>query len=302
MERTLQRFYRRTKTEQEICFNIETNVPLTPKELKTLQWLLAETFEPEKFSKNSLLKPDGKKIIEIGPRMNFETPFSTNAVAICHAIGLTKVTRIERSRRYAEPVDTKIDSFIVQNCDRMTECHYPKPLATFQTGIQPKSVYVVPLIEKEIDALREINAKMGLGMDEWDLQFYYDLFVRDLKRNPTDVELFQIGQANSEHSRHHFFRSKLLIDDVTISKTLMEIIKETLVKNPNKNSVIAFSDNSSAIRGYEIWTIVPKVPGTCSPFSRQKCTYHILFTAETHNHPSGSAFSGSGNRHWWKNS
>ena len=32
--------------------------------------------------------------------MNFTTAWSTNAVSICQACGLRKITRIERSRRY----------------------------------------------------------------------------------------------------------------------------------------------------------------------------------------------------------
>jgi hypothetical protein len=37
---------------------------------------------------------------EIGPRLSFATAWSTNAVAICHASGLTSIQRVERSRRY----------------------------------------------------------------------------------------------------------------------------------------------------------------------------------------------------------
>ncbi|HUV52642.1 MAG TPA: phosphoribosylformylglycinamidine synthase, partial [Dehalococcoidia bacterium] len=74
----------------------------------------------------------------------------------------------------------------------------------------------------------------------------------------------------------------------------------TLKANPS-NSVIAFSDNSSAIRGSPIQTILPRHPGKCSPFVSQKCHYHILFTAETHNYPSGvqtfqGATTGTGGR------
>ena len=36
-------------------------------------------------------------------------------------------------------------------------------------------------------------------------QYYTNLFGKDIKRNPTNVELFDIAQSNSEHSRHWFF-------------------------------------------------------------------------------------------------
>jgi hypothetical protein len=34
---------------------------------------------------------------------------------------------------------------------------------------------------------------MGLGFDEWDLEFYTKMFTEQLKRDPTDVECFDLG-------------------------------------------------------------------------------------------------------------
>lgn len=53
---------------------------------------------------------------------------------------------------------------------------------------------------------------MGLAYDEWDLDYYTALFRDDMKRDPTNVELFDIAQSNSEHSRHWFFRGYIVID------------------------------------------------------------------------------------------
>lgn len=47
---------------------------------------------------------------------------------------------------------------------------------------------------------------LGLAFDSWDMDFYMDLFVNKLKRDPTSVELFDLAQSNSEHSRHWFFK------------------------------------------------------------------------------------------------
>jgi phosphoribosylformylglycinamidine synthase len=173
--------------------------------------------------------------------------------------------------------------------DRMTECPYPNPLTSFTTGIKPERVKIVPLLEEGRTALERINREMGLGMDDWDLDYYTNLFVKDIGRNPTNVECFDLSQSNSEHSRHWFFRGKLIIDGEEISETLMQIVKATYEANRN-NSVIAFSDNSSAIRGYDITTIIPEgVSGRPASFRRQKRKFHIIFTAETHNFPSGVA-------------
>lgn len=277
--------------ETEVCFNIEASGPLADREVETLRWLLAETFEPDQLSRKSFLPRN--RILEVGPRMNFTTAWSTNAVSVCHACGLSKIRRIERSRRYRLVGGDRIggdraNRFLSEVHDRMTECPYPKPLSTFATGIRPRPVTTVPLIEEGIAALQKINAELGLGLDAWDIEYYHDLFVRDLKRNPTDVECFDLSQSNSEHSRHWFFRGKLEIDGKRIPDTLMQIVKEPLRTNPG-NSVIAFKDNSSAIRGYRIRTILPETPGSASRFREAHPTYHLIFTAETHNFPSGVA-------------
>jgi len=284
----MKRFYRRIDKNLEYCYYIETSAPLKEKELEILAWLLAETFQKKNFREKSFYDKSRKKIVEIGPRLNFETAYSTNAVAICHTCGLEKVTRIESSRRYLLPPKIKIEQFVSTHHDRMTECVYNKPLDTFEIGIEPEKVYAVPLLEEGIEALRKFSFKMGLGMDEWDIEFYYNLFINTIGRNPTNVECFQLGQANSEHSRHWFFKGRLIIDGKEIPEALLQIIKSPLDSNPS-NSIIAFQDNSSAIKGYTISTIIPKYPGTTSPFYMQDCTYHLIFTAETHNFPSGVA-------------
>ena len=110
-----------------------------------------------------------------------------------------------------------------------------------------------------------------------------------MKRDPTDVELFDIAQSNSEHSRHWFFGGNMVIDGEKKPRSLFRIVKDTLTEERRKNSVIAFNDNSSAIRGFEIATIQPECPGKPSKFVQQKFMSHILLSAETHNFPSGVA-------------
>ncbi len=279
-------YYRAVDDSLEYCFYIETNRELDQDELTALNWLLSETFQPHMFSRDSML--ENGDIVELGPRMNFETAYSTNAAAICNSCGITKITRLERSRRYKVPGGGARQQFIEDNHDRMTECLYEKPLSTFSTGIKPEKMFTVPLMEKGMDALKDINEKMGLGLDSWDLDFYFDLFVNKIRRNPTNVECFQLSQANSEHSRHWFFKGRMLIDGREMPKTLFQLIRAPLDANPS-NSIIAFKDNSSAIKGFNIETIIPEKPGYPSRFVPEKAAYHIILTAETHNFPSGIA-------------
>lgn len=301
----------------EYCFYIETKEPLSIEEREILYWLLRETFEPENFSAESFLNRHPSLVtrhclFEVGPRMNFTTAWSTNAVSVCRACGISKVTRIERSRRYklvgsrksihpippfgkgerarvdSGPVSLLLTRLSSLFYDRMTECPYPERLKTFDTGMKPEPVYEVRVIEKGRAAIEEINRNLGLGLDEWDIDYYYNLFAKDLGRNPTNVECFDLGQSNSEHSRHWFFKGRLVIDGKEVAHSLMDLIKEPYRRNPG-NSVIAFRDNSSAIKGYMVRTIIPGRPGRPSPFVETDAKYHIIFTAETHNFPSGVA-------------
>jgi phosphoribosylformylglycinamidine synthase len=282
----------------EHCYYIEVIEALFQDEKDILKWLFSETFEPEHFSETSFLANSREKrakryFVEVGPRMNFTTAWSANAVSVCHACGLSKITRIEPSRRYMIEATSslnndQIEKFTGKLYDRMTECIYPEQLKTFETGIKPENVYKVELTEEGKSALEKINTVMGLGLDEWDIDYYYNLFVKDIGRDPTNVECFDLSQSNSEHSRHWFFKGKLVIDGKEMRENLMTVINQALERNPG-NSVIAFKDNSSSIRGYDIATIIPEKPGSVSCFRKANRTYHIIFTAETHNFPSGVA-------------
>jgi len=268
----------------EHCFNVETTQPLNPSELLTLKRLLADGFVLKSISLKPK-RPIGYDIVELGPRMNFATAYSTNLVAICQTCGLEKVTRIERSRRHLLSPEIDKEQFARGHHDRMTEYVYPQPLQSFETGIVPEPVFEIPMREKGPDALLEIP---GLAMDDWDREFYYDYFVGTEGRNPTIVEILDLNNANSEHARHGFFKGKLVIDGITTPETLLEIVKSTLKANPS-NSVSAFRDNSSAIKGYDCWTIIPAKPGKPAMFVKRRIKYHPIITAETHNFPSGVA-------------
>ena len=277
-------FFLRRDEHLEYCFNVETASPLNSKELSILREILADGFISESISAQPV-PANGYEVVELGPRMNFATAYSTNLIAICHTCGLEQVVRIERSRRYYLPATIDKERFIREHHDRMTECLYDHPLETFESGILPEPVFKVPLLEKGPNALLEIQ---GLAMDEWDRNLYYDYFVKEEGRNPTIVEIRDLDNANSEHSRHGYFKGKQIIDGMVMPETLLNIVKSTLKANPS-NSIIAFKDNSSGIKGYDCWTILPEQPGRPSPFKKQRVHYHILFTAETHNFPTGVA-------------
>jgi len=292
--------------QTEHCFYVLTTSSLDHSRERVLRWLLSETFEPQCFGTTSFLQEEQEEAegserkgtssrytVEIGPRLSFATAWSTNAVSICHASGLTNIKRIERSRRISFTLDKpmaedQIRTFVASIHDKMTECIYPGPLTSFETNAEPEPWFSIPVIEEGRAALEKVNKDLGLALDEWDLEYYTKLFVEKMKRNMTSVEAFDISQSNSEHSRHWFFKGRLVIDGEEIKESLMDLVMSTLRAN-RSNSLIAMRDNSSTIKGYPIKALVPAQPGQVSPLQAKDVEYDILFTAETHNFPTGVA-------------
>ncbi len=277
--------------QAEQCYNVALSNPLTLEEARTLLWLLQETFEPEKLSGHTKLKESGSStVVEVGPRLSFSTAFSTNAVSICHSCGLHKIMRLERSMRFRiETTGTKLSEagvaqFAAMVHDRMTQTVYDRPLSSFKTNKVPDPVITIPVLEGGREVLEKLNKEMGLAFDDWDLDYYTAMFQNELKRDPTNVELFDIAQSNSEHSRHWFFRAQLIIDGEPAPQTLIDMVMETL-ERASHNSVIGFKDNSSAIRGFKTTPLFPVSPGGPSSLDLVERDLDLLFTAETHNFP-----------------
>lgn len=246
-----------TNFATELCFYVNGEQELSADEKEQLRRLFSKSFEADKTTATSHLSEESspRKIIqiEIGPRLNFSTAFSTNAVSICQSVGLNKVDRIEQSRRYFIEIESKDGSKALSKeeeqklvdilHDRMTECRYLKPIESFQIDIEPEEYYGVDIIGKGKSALEQVNKDLGLAFDNWDLDYYTNLFKERVGRNPTNVECFDLAQSNSEHSRHWFFRGRLVIDGKEIENSLMKMVIKTQ-ETSNDNNVIKFSDNS----------------------------------------------------------
>ena len=135
---------------------------------------------------------------------------------------------------------------------------------------------------------------MSLSLDESDIEYYTKLF-KQYGRYPTDIELYDLAQSNSEHSRHSFFNGKLFIQrspDVQAldkeDKTLMDYIKSPW-KKYKRNSTLAFCDNASAIHGHTIPILLKEYPQESSRIIKKIDEKQISFTAETHNFPTSIA-------------
>nr|XP_033800859.1 phosphoribosylformylglycinamidine synthase isoform X1 [Geotrypetes seraphini] len=284
----------------ELCFNVNWigDSPPDPQQAKILHWIFSCPFDPEGVSSTSLLAAEPSALlVEIGPRLNFSTAMSTNAVSICHGIGLESVDRIECSRRYLikfvkPPTPSEEQQVISSLYDRMTECVYERPVESFLVFTQPELVHEIDVMGEGCAALERANQELGLAFDSWDLDFYTSLFQR-VQRNPTSVECFDLAQSNSEHSRHWFFKGCLKVDGEEKAESLFSMIMKTQ-ESSNPNNVIKFCDNSSGIQGKEVQSLFPRDPSRAGPYEKRLSKRHVIFTAETHNFPTGVApFSGA---------
>ncbi|XP_062608746.1 phosphoribosylformylglycinamidine synthase-like isoform X1 [Saccostrea cucullata] len=287
------------KVQIETCFYVQfTSEDVDLETYSRLVWVLSTPFlENDVTRKSSFEQPGGNTcLIEIGPRLNFSTPFSTNTVSICKSVGITDVTRIEFSTRYLLTftedfqLDGEEEQKVVDSIhDKMTQCRYLTPVETFNLEVKPEDVYEIDVMGEGREALEKASEKQGLAFDNWDLDYYTELFREKIKRNPTNVECFDLAQSNSEHSRHWFFRGRLEVDGKEHPDSLFKMIMETQ-KHSNSNNVIKFSDNSSAIEGFETTVLVPSDPTAPSAMSElENIKRHVIFTAETHNFPTGVA-------------
>lgn len=286
----------------ELCYNVELTgcEALSPEQKLVLLWLLQRPLEDDLLSEEPrLAEGEGGILVEIGPRLNFSTAWSTNTVSICHSVGLRDITRVELSRRFL--IKTKDGSSLsdedvkqLTDClhDNMTECIYKHPITSFAVETKPQQVFEVDIVGRGRAALEEANDELGLAFDSWDLDFYTSMFQK-IGRNPTSVECFDLAQSNSEHSRHWFFRGVMEIDGEEQQETLFSLIMKTQ-RHSNDNNVIKFCDNSSGIQGVELECIYPEDPSQPSPYETRRSLRHVIFTAETHNFPTGVApFSGA---------
>ncbi len=281
------------RVTEESCFVVALSDSLSKDEESVLKWLFGETYEPQLLTSSSQLG-DGK-VVEVGPRLSFQTAWGANAVTVSRSCGVKSVQRIERFRRYkitgvAATDGDKIAAFERDVHDRMTEAVYDTPVNSLEVDAIPAPTVEVDVLRGGETALQEVSKLLGLGFDEQDIAYYLKLFRDDLARNPTDVELFDLAQSNSEHSRHWYFNARLVNDGIPADQTLMDIVRAPLrAVEQDNNSVIAFADNSSSIRGGEVAAIRPKTPGRPGALDVVDVDVDVLCTAETHNFPSGVA-------------
>lgn len=270
------KLYKQNSTNSITCYNIQTNDKFNSDDLDRLKTLIDPNI-------TDITNRD--KYVEIGPHLHIITPWSSNCQSILQKMGIESVIRIEKTYLISK------NTFDPENIDPLQEIIYDTPLTQFQSNNNKQNnFYQVSDIEME-------NKKMNLGFDTFDIHYYNSLF-KTLQRDPTNIELHDLSQSNSEHARHWFFKGILIDNDIKIDKSLFQMVKDTQ-KYTNNKSIVAFHDNSSVFKGYEISLLY--LDYKTHMYQIKNKEYHFTFTAETHNFPTSicpfqGASTGSGGR------
>lgn len=219
----------------------------------------------------------GIPAVFVGSKLARYSAWGSNAKKILSNCGI-HIERIEKFR-----IQTPGDEDVTIIDPLLEQIYYADTfdIETKTKTLQSDIVKTIPVAD-----ISNYNSKMNLGFDDQDLEFYTNLYL-GIGKSPTNLELLDLSQSNSEHSRHHFFKGKIVIDGISLPESLFNKVKETnMCSETARNSVLAFCDNASAIRN--------SIGGDQSIFffidpngnyATNKCEMFSTFTAETHNFP-----------------
>ena len=240
-------------------------------------------------------------LLLVTPRPGTISPWSSKATDIAHNCGLSSIKRIERGIAYYIQADTlsELEQQSVADIlhDRMVETVFSsvEQAEALFTHQQPAPMKVIDILSLGRSALDKANAEMGLALADDEIDYLLASFA-ELKRNPTDVELYMFAQANSEHCRHKIFNADWIIDGEEQPKSLFKMIKNTFEKTPDY-VLSAYKDNAAVMEGSSVGRFFPNSENRSYDY-HQEAT-HILMKVETHNHPTAispwpGAATGSG--------
>lgn len=235
----------------------------------------------------------------VTPRPGTISPWSSKATDIARHAGLPGIRRVERgiacTFHAPEPRPLAAAELEVARPllhDRMTEtvlAGVDLAASLFQRTT-PAGLAFIPLTRDGKDALIRANRDMGLALSDAEIGYFNDA-CRQLRRDPTDVELMMFAQVNSEHCRHRIFNAAFTIDGEQRDSSLFDMIRKTHEAHPG-NVLSAYHDNAAVMEGYRGWRF--QVGAEDRHYSYREEPIHIVMKAETHNHPTAiSPFPGA---------
>ena len=210
------------------------------------------------------------------PRQGLITGWSEKATEILWLAQLSSIQRVEKGLLYTvlsapddiiiaatQWISTQIDPMLQQICWDLTEATE----LIFNTDVSS----AIPCQRIERHSLQNIP-QCEVVFDHRDMV--------------TDVELAMFLEVNSEHCRHHIFRSHWQWNDPAFARrssdSLMEWVKRTTQTSPD-SVLSAYQDNSAVLRGHR----VADLRRTSGGYKISTMQIDTVLKVETHNHPTG---------------
>ena len=242
------------------------------------------------------------------PRIGTQSPWSSKTLDIVYHCGLANIQGIEQGIIYfLESIKNNHQDKIENTWnplmyhllhDPLIESIILKPEEAQALFIKknPGEVSWVNILEKGLDALKDINQALGLALSPDEMDYLYTAFCK-LGRNPSDAELMMFAQANSEHCRHKIFNARWKVNGEKEvqegpGKSLFAMIKNTHA-NYSDNVLSAYADNAAVIAGSSSLASCEASAASASDVDATEQIspplWDIVMKVETHNHPTAIA-------------
>ena len=258
---------------------VDASAELSAREREVLDALL--TYGPRE---DGAADPPGVTLFVV-PRLGTISPWSSKATDIARTCGLAKVRRIERGVTWTLVGVSEAEA---HDCaeplhDRMTESVLARAddAAGLFLRAQPAPFTRIDLIAGGRAALEAADKQLGLALAPDEIDYLLDAY-RELRRNPSDVELMMFAQANSEHCRHKIFNAEFWLDGEKQERSLFSMIRNTHERSPD-GVLSAYRDNAAVITGSEATRFLADAETHSWTPVREPA--HIAIKVETHNHP-----------------
>ena len=275
----LLKLYKKILDDRYECYHIN----YCPDDTNSNQYCISKIHELLE-TNITVLELDGKKLTEIGPRNYNKTAWSTNIKNICDKANMLFINYIVKTTIYLCGIDENANYYY----DKMTEAIYDSNQYLYNSTNTVTEIEEYNETMNLNDYLEKINKDYGLSLSSEDMEYIKKNFVT--WNNPLFI-MFDIAQSNSEHSRHHFFNGRLFVDGAEQDYSLFQLVKQPLLHVEDNNSLVAFSDNSSVIKGRGCYSLYRN---EFNQYKKKFDPLNIVLTAETHNFPTAiEPFSGA---------
>lgn len=268
--------------QAHFCYLVETVAPLP---------------ENKKIELENILKAESKPIeADLNcfwtlPRRGTVSPWSSKAKDILMRIGLNEVIRLEQGISYKthpRAIDVGQWHYVADLFyDRLTQdcINDVEDLAMWLKAPAAAPLMTISWLGLSDKERLALSKAQGYGFDEATINAISAEYTR-LGREPTDAELMMYASVNSEHCRHHIFKSHWVINGEEQPSSLFSQIQETYYHHAD-DIFSAYSDNGAIIGLRDVQAIWP----------RSKDQHYVLhheglamvIKVETHNHPTAIA-------------